>query len=746
MIRSISLLALAVLLTACGSDTSESEAMQEATADTFDEAIAAEGAVVDAPEVAGEVQAFEYPPTQKVEQVDDYHGTSVSDPYRWLEDDVRESEDVAAWVGAQNDVTFAYLRTIPEREQIRERLATLWNYERFGLPNKEGGRYFFARNDGLQNQNVYYMQDSLDGEPQVVVDPNTWSDDGTVALANFAPSPDGKFAGLAIQDGGSDWRTIRVHDVDTGETLDDEVQWAKYSPVVWAADSSGFYYARYPQPEEGEAFQSLNHDHAVYFHRVGTSQSDDELIMATPDNPDWGFSPGVTDDGRYLIITVWLGTDARYQIAYVDLEAPDAEPVFIVEGFDHDYSFAGNDGSRFYFRTDLDAPRGRLVAIDVNDLDAGWTEILPERESVLEGASMIGGHLVASYLRDARSEVRVHTLDGELVRDVSLPGIGSAYGFGGRDDDTETFYSFSSYNAPPTIYRYDVASGERTVFKQAEVDFNPEDYVVKQVFFESKDGTKVPMFIAHLKGVELDGTNPTMLYGYGGFSISLSPGFSTTRLAWMEMGGIYAVANLRGGGEYGKEWHQAGTKLNKQNVFDDFIAAGEYLIENRYTNPERLAVLGGSNGGLLVGAVVNQRPDLFGAAIPAVGVMDMLRFHQFTAGRFWVDDYGSADDPEQFEALYAYSPYHNLQDGVDYPAVLVTTADTDDRVVPGHSFKYAARLQEAHGGEDPVMIRIETRAGHGAGKPTDKIIEEYADQWAFLADNLEMTLPEGYGR
>jgi prolyl oligopeptidase len=733
---SLSLACSALLMTACGPDAG--------TAPEATTAAPAEPTVQVAPAAA---TALAYPDTATVEQVDNYHGTDVADPYRWLEDDVRVNDDVASWVEAQNAVTYDYLGAIEEREAIEERLTALWNYEKFGVPGKAGSHYFFSRNDGLQNQNVIYRQSSLDAEPELVVDPNTWSDDGTVALAGFEVSPDGRFAALAVQDGGSDWRTVRILNLETGELSGDEVSWMKFSPMSWDADSSGFYYSRYPAPAEGDEFQTLNHDQQVFFHQVGTAQETDRPVYARPDHPDWGFSPVVTDDGDYLVITIWKGTDSRYQVAYQRLNDPqqDAEPVMLIEGFDHDYTFVGNIGSRFFFRTDRDAPRGRLVSIDVESRDTGWTEVIPERDAVLRGVSHVGGQFVASYLRDARSEIRIHDPDGTLAREVALPGIGSVQGFGGEADDPETFYRFSSFNAPPTLYHYDVNTGESTLFKQAAVDFEPADYIVKQVFYDSKDGTRVPLFIAHKKGIELNGDNPTLLYGYGGFNIPLTPSFSITRLAWMEMGGVYAVANLRGGGEYGKEWHQAGTKLNKQNVFDDFIAAGEYLVAERYTRPERLAVLGGSNGGLLVGAVVNQRPDLFGAAIPAVGVMDMLRFDQFTAGRFWVDDYGSSSNPEEFEALYAYSPYHNLEDGTEYPAVLVTTADTDDRVVPGHSFKYAARLQAAQGGTDPVLIRIQTRAGHGSGKPTAVQIEETADMWAFLAENLDLQLPEGYG-
>ncbi|MDX1572106.1 MAG: prolyl oligopeptidase family serine peptidase [Xanthomonadales bacterium] len=691
------------------------------------------------------IEKFEYPETNTVDQVDDFHGTEVADPYRWLEEDVRESEQVADWVEAQNEVTFAYLESIEERPVIRERLAELWDYEKYGTPYYKGGRIFYDRNDGLQNQDVLYMQESLDSEPQLVVDPNQWSEDGTVALASAVASPNGKYLAMAIQDGGSDWRTIKVLDIESGEELEDRVEWMKFSPISWAADSSGFYYSRYPEPQEGEEFQSLNHDHEVFFHTVGTSQEEDRLVFETPDHPDWGFAPAVSDDGRYLVITIWKGTDDRYQVAYQDLQQADSEPVMLIEGFDYAYEFIDNVDTRFYFRTTNDAQKGRVVSIDITDPEAGWTEVIPEAESVLTDVGRIGDFLVGDYLKDARSEVIVFDLEGNQVRTVDLPGVGTAGGFYGDAGSSKTFYSYSSFNAPPTIYAYDVASGESTLFKQADVDFDPNDYEVKQTFYESKDGTQIPIFIAHKKGIERNGENPTLLYGYGGFNISLTPSFSITRLAWMEMGGVYAVANIRGGGEYGEEWHKAGTKLQKQNVFDDFIAAGEYLVAENYTNPDKLAVFGGSNGGLLVGAVVNQRPDLFGAAIPAVGVMDMLRFHQFTAGRFWVDDYGSAENPEEFKALYAYSPYHNVQEGAEYPAVMVTTADTDDRVVPGHSFKYAAMLQAKDTGPAPTLIRIETRAGHGAGTPTEKIIDDYADRWAFLVETLGMTLPEGYG-
>ena len=689
---------------------------------------------------------IDYPETAVVDHMDSYHGTEIADPYRWLEEDVRESERVKDWVEAQNAVTFGYLEDIPERDLIAERMRELWNYERFGRPGKEGDRYYYSYNNGLQNQDVIYVQDALDVEPTLLIDPNEWSEDGTVALASYFPSPDGRHVAYLVQDGGSDWRIAKVIEVDSGEQLGDELEWLKFTGLSWAADGSGFYYSRYPATSDEEKFQALNMNQAVYFHRIGSSQSEDTLVYSNADNPEWGYSASVSDDGRHLVITVWKGTDDRYQIVHQDLADPDAEPVMIIEGFDYDYSLVGSIGDELYFRTNRDAPKNRLIAIDVNQADPdAWREIIPEAEDVLDGVSLVGGKIIADYMQDAQTLVKIFDLEGQQTGTVDLPGIGTAAGFAGKFDDPETFFSYTSFDTPTTVNRLDVETGAVTVFRKPDVAFNPDDYIVKQVFYSSKDGTRVPMFIAHRRDVEPDGNTPTMLYGYGGFNISLTPSFSVTRLAWMDMGGIYAVANLRGGGEYGKAWHKAGTRLNKQNVFDDFIAAGEYLVDEGYTSPSRLAIFGGSNGGLLVGAVTNQRPDLFGAAIPAVGVMDMLRFQEFTAGRFWVDDYGSSDDPAEFAALSRYSPYHNIAEGAEYPAVLVTTADTDDRVVPGHSFKYAARLQAAQGGEAPVLIRIETRAGHGAGTPTEMIIDDYADRWAFLVKNLGMRLPEGYG-
>ena len=688
---------------------------------------------------------IDYPKTKKVEQVDNYHGTKVADPYRWLETDVRTSKDVADWVTAENKITFDYLGAIPEREPIRKQLTTLWNYEKYSTPYKKGGRYFFSKNNGLQNQFVVYTVEKWGDTPRVLLDPNTWSKDGTVALGGVAVSDDAKYAAYSVAEAGSDWHVIRVVDVATGQQLPDELKWVKFSGLSWTKDDKGFFYSRFPAVEEGKAYQSLNRDQKVYYHRLGTPQSDDPVVYYNAAQPEWNYGADVTEDGRYLIISTTSGTANKNQVHVRDLQDPYAMPVTVVDKIENDYSFVGNDGPVLYFRTDLNAQKGRLIAIDLrNPARENWKEILPENEATLQGADYTGHRFVANYLRDAHTEIRLFDTSGKLVRNVELDGIGSAGGFGGRSDDNETFYSFSSFATPPSVYRYDIATGEKKLLFRAKVTMNPEDYVVKQVFYTSKDGTKVPMFISHKKGLKLDGDNPTLLYGYGGFDISMTPGFSISRLTWMNMGGVYAVANLRGGGEYGEAWHEGGMKLHKQNVFDDFIAAAEYLTKNGYTKPSKLAVQGASNGGLLVGAVLTQRPDLFGATLPAVGVMDMLRFNQFTAGRYWVDDYGSSANADEFKALYAYSPYHNIKPGTKYPATLITTADTDDRVVPGHSFKFAAAIQEAQSGTAPVLIRIETRAGHGGGKPTGKIIEETTDQMAFLVKNLGMKLPKGF--
>jgi prolyl oligopeptidase len=687
--------------------------------------------------------SLEYPNTKRGEVVDDYHGTKVADPYRWLETDVRKSEEVAAWVAAQNKVTQAYFQGIPEREKIQKRLTELWNYERYSAPSKVAGKYYFSKNDGLQNQSVVYVQDSLEAEARVLIDPNTWSKDGTVALAGLSIAEDGKYLAYGVAEAGSDWVTWKVMRLADQKVLDDQIKWVKFSGATWTKDGKGFFYGRFAEPQKDEEFQALTLNQKVYYHRVGTPQSEDVLVYQRPDQPKWGFSTSVSEDGRYLVITIHVGTAHKYKIVYKDLTEPYSTFLDLVgDDFDSEYSFEDNDGPVFYFKTDNDAPRGRLIAIDTRKPEKeNWKEIIPQAADSLQGVSLVGNLFVASYLKDATTQVKMYTPQGKFVREVKLPGIGTAGGFGGRRQDTETFYTFSSFATPPTIFRYDLLSGESKTFRQSKVKFNPDDYEVKQVFYLSKDATRVPMFLAHKKGVKLDGSNPTLLYGYGGFAIPMVPQFSVTRLAWMEMGGVYAQACLRGGSEYGEDWHLAGTKLRKQNVFDDFIAAAEWLIDKKYTSSEKLAIQGGSNGGLLVGAAMTQRPELFGACLPAVGVMDMLRFQKFTAGRYWTDDYGSSDNPEEFKALFAYSPYHNLKKGTKYPATLVTTADTDDRVVPGHSFKFAAQLQYCQAGPAPVLARIETRAGHGAGKPTAKLIEEVADQYAFLVKNLKVKVP-----
>ncbi|HEX4694889.1 prolyl oligopeptidase family serine peptidase [Sphingomonas sp.] len=683
--------------------------------------------------------SFSYPATERGTTIDEQFGVKVADPYRWLENDVRSDPKVAAWVADENKVTDAYLATLPGRDIFKARLTQLINYERFGTPFKKGGRYFYTRNSGLQNQAVLYVRDSVGGEGRVLIDPNGWSKDGATALGEWLPSEDGKRLVYTIQDGGTDWRTVKVLDVDTGKMLDDDVEWVKFSGLAWAKDGSGFYYSRFPEPAEGKKFQSTNENQAVYFHKLGTPQSADPLVYATPDQPKRGHGVQVTDDGKWLVITTTEGTDNRYEVTVIDLATPGAKPRTIFKGLENQWSLAGNVGSKFYWVTNKDAPRLRIVATDLSAPgDVALTEVVPQDKAVLDGAGIVGGKLIASYLVDVKSEVRRYALDGKPEGTVALPGIGSAGGFGGEADDPETFYSFTSYNTPSTIYRYDVATGKSSVWAQPKVAFDPANYVVSQIFYTSKDGTRVPMFIVRKKGTS--GPAPTLLYAYGGFNISMEPAFSATRIAWLEQGGVYAVANIRGGGEYGKPWHDGGRLANKQNVFDDFIAAGEYLKGHGYTGKDQLAVMGGSNGGLLIGAVVNQRPDLFAAALPQVGVMDMLRFDRFTAGRYWVDDYGYPSKEADFRVLYKYSPYHNIRGGRAYPAILAATADTDDRVVPGHTFKYTAMLQSMDLGPKPHLVRIETRAGHGSGKPTDKIIDETASDWAFIAKWTGMTV------
>ena len=704
-------------------------------------------ALVSAVCVSAEDKKLKYPETRKTDQVDDYHGTKVADPYRWLEDDVRKSTEVAAWVEAQNKVTQEYLATIPQRDAIKKRITELYDYEKISAPTKiGGGKYLFSKNDGLQNQSVLYMQDTLDAEPKLLLDPNKLSKDGTVALAGFAPSECGKYSAYGLAEAGSDWNTWKVLDLATGKTLGDELKWVKFSGASWTADSRGFFYSRFAEPTGDAKFQATNENQKLYYHRLGTPQAEDVLVYERPDHPKWNISGDVTEDGRYLVISLSDGTTSRRnRVAVKDLNEPYGLITELVSNHDNKFNLVGNDGPTFYFLTETGSPKGSVIAIDIRKPEkANWKTIVAEAKETLSGVSFLSGTFVCSYMQDARSVVKVFGTDGKLIRDVELPGIGTASGFGGKRTDTETFYTYSSFNTPAATYRYDVITGTSKLLRRSKVKFSPDDYEVKQLFYKSKDGTKIPMFVAHKKGLKLDGKNPTLLYGYGGFNISLTPGFSVSRIQWMEMGGVLAVANLRGGGEYGEEWHKAGTKLQKQNVFDDFIAAAEFLIAEKYTSAKKIGIQGGSNGGLLVGACMAQRPDLFGACLPAVGVMDMLRFQRFTAGRFWVDDYGDSANKEDFTAQYKYSPYHALKAGTAYPPTLVTTADTDDRVVPGHSFKFTAKLQEMHSGSAPVLARIETKAGHGAGKPTTKIIEEAADLWAFLVKNLdfEPTIPK----
>jgi len=691
-------------------------------------------------------QTLQYPTARKSDVVDDYHGTRVPDPYRWLEDP--DSPESRAWIEAQNRLTAAYLAEIPARNVIRDRLTKLWNYPKYGTPFRKGRRYFFFKNDGLQNQSVLYQQASLAADPETLLDPNRLSEDGTVALSTLAVTDDGRLLAYGTSASGSDWEEFRVRDVVTGKDRPDYLKWIKFSGASWTKDGAGFFYSRYPEPTD-KALTDVNRFQKLYYHRLGTEQGQDVLVYERPDQPDWGMNAAVTDDGRYAVLNVWLGTDRRNRVYYLDLKDAKrakvtGEVVRLLDDFDASYTFVGNDGPVFYFLTDLDAPRKRVIAIDTRHPErARWREIIPQGRDVLEAVQIISDTFVAHYMHDASSRLRLFALDGRPGKELELPALGSIGGISGERKDDEMFYAFTSFLYPTTIFRYDFRSGATSVFKAPAIDFDPTGYETKQVFYASKDGTRVPMFITHRKGMRLDGSNPTYLYGYGGFNISLTPSFSVAMLAWLEMGGVYAVPNLRGGGEYGEEWHQAGMHDKKQNVFDDFIAAAEYLIAQGYTSTPKLAIAGGSNGGLLVGAAITQRPELFGAALPAVGVMDMLRFHKFTIGWAWVTDYGSADSAAQFPYLYRYSPLHNIRAGARYPATLVTTADHDDRVVPGHSFKFTAALQAAQAGPQPVLIEIETKAGHGAGKPTSKLIEEQADRFAFLVKNLAV---EGGGR
>jgi prolyl oligopeptidase len=688
-------------------------------------------------------QQLHYPEARRGNEVDDYFGTPVPDPYRWLED--VDAPDTRRWIEAENALTFSYLGAIPTRDAIRRRLTALWDYPRYGTPFKKRGVYFFFKNDGLQNQSVLYRQATPVAEPTVLLDPNTLSADGTVALSTLDLSEDARSLAYATAASGSDWNEVHIREVATGRDLPDVIRWVKFSGLSWTHDHAGFFYSRYPTPANENPLLAVNRFHKLYYHRVGTEQNADRLVFERLDQPDWGVGGEVTEDGRYLILNLWLGTDRRNRVYYADLKDaahPDlgAAPVKLLDDFDASYGFVANDGPVFYFRTDLDAPRGRLIAIDTRHPGrAAWREIIPQAADVLESVVLVHGTFVTTYLHDAHSRLLLFGTDGSARGEIALPSLGTASELSAESaQDSELFFSFTSYLAPTTIYRHDFTTGGTAVFKAPRLSFDPAPYVTEQVFYRSKDGTRVPMFITHRRDLVKDGSHPAYLYGYGGFDINLTPAFSPSVLVWLELGGVFAVPNLRGGGEYGEAWHEAGMHDKKQNVFDDFIAAAEYLIAERYTSTPKLAIGGGSNGGLLVGAAITQRPDLFGAALPAVGVMDMLRFHKFTIGWAWVTEYGSADSASQFPYLYAYSPLHRLKPGTAYPATLVTTADHDDRVVPGHSFKFAAALQAAQAGDRPVLIRIETKAGHGAGKPTTKLIEEAADRWAFLVRALDL--------
>jgi prolyl oligopeptidase len=684
-------------------------------------------------------QKLAYPSTKKVDHADTYHGVRVADPYRWLEEE--RSPETARWIEEQNRVTFAYLERISYREQLRKRLESLYDYPRYTAPSRRGDYFFFYKNDGLQNHSVLYVQKGLKGEHEVLIDPNKFSDDGTTKLGTVNFSKDGDYVAFGKSKGGSDWQEYFVMEVATRKVLPDVLKWVKASGISWRGQ--GFYYSRYPAPEAGKELSSKNENHQVFFHRIGTPQSDDELVYEDARNPQRFHSVRTTLDERFAILGISERGKGKKGNALFFRDESRGDKTFtpiVSEIGDDRFTVIDNVGDKFLIWTDRGAPNGKIILFDPRTPEAkDWKLVLPEKPEPLESARTAGGKLFASYLRDVTSRVYVYTLDGKLENEIKLPGLGEANGFGGRSDHEFVFYTFTSFNFPPAIYRYDIATKKSTLFRAAEIPgFRPGSYEVKQVFFPSKDGTRIPMFLTHKKGLMLDGNNPTLLYGYGGFNVIQSPSFSSTRLALLEQGFVYASANIRGGGEYGEKWHEAGMKLNKQNVFDDFVAAGEWLVKNNYTSPKRLSIQGGSNGGLLVGAVMNQRPELFRAAIAQVGVMDMLRFHKFTIGWNWIADYGSSDNANEFKALYAYSPLHNIRVGAKYPATLITTADHDDRVVPAHSFKYAATLQEAQGGENPVLIRIETKSGHGASNTT-KAIQQTTDIYAFLFYNLGVT-------
>lgn len=690
-------------------------------------------------------EPMKYPEAKRLDLVEALHGVQVPDPYRWLEDP--DAPEARAWIDAENKLTFDYLSKIEGRNSIKERLEKVWNFERVFAPSKTGGRYFWEKNDGLQAQNVLYWAPSLKAKPRVLLDPNKLSKDGTVAVSGTSVSEDGKHLAYSIASGGSDWQEWHVREVDTGKDLSDKIAWSKFSGAAWTKDGKGFFYSRYDAPKKGQELQAANYYQKLYYHKLGTPQSKDKLIYQRKDQKEWGFGAEVTEDGRYLVIAVWKGTERENLIFYKDLRAKNAKVVELIPKFDAQFTFVGNQGAEFWFSTDDHAPLSKVIAIHVAKPGRKhWKTLIPESKDNLLGVSAVGGRLVATYLHDACTNVKVFRPDGSFVRDVRLPAVGTASGFGGRFDDRGTFYEFQSYGYPRSIFRYDVVSGKATLHWKPKIAFDPRQFESKQTFYKSKDGTRIPIFLTYKKGLKLDGANPTILYGYGGFNAPEVPYFSVARSVWLEMGGVYAVACLRGGGEYGKAWHDAGRLKNKQNVFDDFIAAAEWLIAKKYTSTPKLAIQGGSNGGLLVGACVTQRPDLFGAALPAVGVMDMLRFHKWTIGWAWVSDYGSPDKKEDFDVLIKYSPYHNIKQGAKYPPTLITTGDHDDRVVPAHSFKYAAAMQHAQAGDAPILIRIETRAGHGGGKPTQMIIEEIADSYAFMMKTLGFEPPGGFGK
>ena len=697
-----------------------------------------------------ENKGLKYPKTLREDLSDLYFGTQIEDPYRWLENP--DSPETKAWVKAENALTFSVLEAIPQRLPIGRRLTALWDYERFGVPVKRGGKYVFSRNDGLQNQSVLYVAESLDAKPRELIDPNDWSVDGTVALTGFVPSDDGRLLAYGVSKAGSDWEEWKVRDIESGDDRDDHLRWVKFSGVSWNHDSSGFYYSRYDEPKKDTELTGVNYYQKLYFHRIGTPQADDRLVYERKDEKEWGFDGEVTDDGRYLIVTVTHGTERKNQLFYIDLDDPDAKISELITGWDAQYQFVGNHGKTFWLLTDSEAPRYRLIKLDLEHTDKQghsdrkrWHEVIAQSKAVLENVSLIGGRFFATLLADAQNIVNIYDLDGKQTETLKLPGIGTVRGFSGREDDQETFYSFTGFTAPTTIFRYDLGERRASVFRQPKVRFDPNRYETRQVFYTSRDGTRVPMFITARKNLELNGQHPTNLYGYGGFNISITPTFSASQIVWLEMGGVLAVPNLRGGGEYGRQWHEAGMKQHKQNVFDDFIAAAEYLIHERYTSTPKLAISGRSNGGLLVGAVLTQRPELFGAAVPGVGVLDMLRFQKFTIGWAWVSEYGSSENEQDFRALYKYSPLHNIRPKTVYPATLIETGDHDDRVVPAHSFKFAAALQAAQTGPAPILIRIETSAGHGAGKPTSKQIDEVTDAFAFLVQALGMSLGDDFG-